>query len=773
MWRPWAKTLSKKIAEATGLPLEKKVFEVLGYCTEKEKVLPGLLAEATSPIIKAELTKMLIQEGVEENWARQLINEASTEGKVDDPEHMKTLGDLKTLFKILRANDIKIAVCTSDNRKGTIDFLKEVGLEKYIDHVTCGDDPGSEPKPSPSTAWNICKNLGIEPSDAVIVGDTKTDMLLGHNANLGWSVGVLSGVGQTPDLLPHASHVITDIDDLLPIILPHEDWKSCYAYSDSKRILMEPHDLEESEAGIHGNATVSDGHQKMNVADVELVILDLHGTLLCTHDRYSDFLEYFDSRLRQVTGMNLKDKLYREVGMDQSTNKLTHGLLADGSMSQVKGSLVSLLRKEGYFYEEAVMIVNQIWKESQNILLSEPKALHPNIKAVFKKLKKCNVKIAISTGESRESALSDLLKLDLMKYVDMMVCGDDPNSDFTEGTDTQLICEELRVNPSKVMVVGDSIGDLTVSSKAQVKKRIGVLSGVGTLGELEPHADHVIPDVLDIPVVQHLPGVGQNLQDHLEVYVQQECTKPVTLYTAQWKFPHNMIKIGMEWFIKQTGDGATAHLESGGFIRSRPGVDHPDIQFHFLPSTVNDHGRVMGDRHAFQVHVGPMRPTSRGFMKLKSRNPRDHPTLVANYLTTEQDIREMRDSIKLSREIFQQKAFDEFSGPELLPGADVKTDAQLDEYNRNMADSAYHPSCTCKMGSSSDPMAVVDAAGKVYGIDGLRVVDASVMPSVASGNLNGPTVMVAEKMADAILGKQPLPKSTAPVYRPKTLETQR
>ena len=306
--------------------------------------------------------------------------------------------------------------------------------------------------------------------------------------------------------------------------------------------------------------------------------------------------------------------------------------------------------------------------------------------------------------------------------------------------------------------------EIILSGGAINSPQLLMLSGVGNARDLRD---------LDIPVVKDLPGVGENLQDHLEVYVQQRCTKPITLYSAQWKFPHNMVRIGLEWFLKQTGDGATAHLESGGFIRSRPGVEHPDIQYHFLPSTVNDHGRKVGPCHAYQVHVGPMRPTSRGFLKLRSRNPNEHPKIVANYLSTEQDIVDIRENIKLTREIFAQRAFDEFRGPELAPGPNVTSDKDLDEFNRNMADSAYHPSCTCKMGSQDDPMAVVDPQTKVIGLEGLRVVDASIMPSVVSGNLNGPTIMVAEKSADIILGNPPLPKSKAPVWKPKSLDTQR
>nr|XP_055024480.1 choline dehydrogenase, mitochondrial [Misgurnus anguillicaudatus] len=289
-----------------------------------------------------------------------------------------------------------------------------------------------------------------------------------------------------------------------------------------------------------------------------------------------------------------------------------------------------------------------------------------------------------------------------------------------------------------------------------------LLSGVGNADELRR---------LDIPVTQHLPGVGCNLQDHLELYVQHQCTQPITLYTVQK--PFNMLKTGLEWLLTFTGYGATAHLESGGFIRSRPGVPHPDIQFHFLPSQVIDHGRVKSKIEAFQVHVGAMRSTSVGWIKLKSKDPNDHPVIQPNYLSTDTDVKEFRDCVKLTREIFAQKAFDPFRGPEVLPGATVQSDAEIDAFVRQKADSAYHPSCTCKMGSASDRMAVVDPELRVYGVEGLRVVDASVMPSMVSGNLNAPTIMVAEKAADAIKGLPSLHDPGVPVYHPASLETQR
>ncbi|CDQ69798.1 choline dehydrogenase, mitochondrial [Oncorhynchus mykiss] len=319
---------------------------------------------------------------------------------------------------------------------------------------------------------------------------------------------------------------------------------------------------------------------------------------------------------------------------------------------------------------------------------------------------------------------------------------------------------EYTQNGEKKQVFAEK--EVILSGGAINSPQLLMLSGVGNADDLKQ---------LDIPVVQHLPGVGSNLQDHLELYVQQQCSQPITLYKAQK--PFHMVKIGLEWLLQYTGYGATAHLESGGFIRSRGGVAHPDIQFHFLPSQVIDHGRVASKIEAYQVHVGPMRSTSIGWLKLKSASPLDHPIIQPNYLSTDTDVWEFRECVKLSREIFAQKAFDPFRGPEVQPGPECQSDAEIDAFVRDKADSAYHPSCTCKMGSPSDPMAVVDPETRVLGLEGLRVVDASIMPSVVSGNLNAPTIMIAEKAADIIRGRPALSDPGVPVYQPGSLETQR
>ncbi|MCK6453624.1 MAG: choline dehydrogenase, partial [Alphaproteobacteria bacterium] len=285
-----------------------------------------------------------------------------------------------------------------------------------------------------------------------------------------------------------------------------------------------------------------------------------------------------------------------------------------------------------------------------------------------------------------------------------------------------------------------------------------MLSGIGPAGHLRQAG---------VEPVHDLPGVGRNLQDHLELYVQHECTQAVTLHSVN--NPLRRARAGIEWFLFKTGLCVTAHLEAGAFIRSEAGVRHPDLQFHFLPSVVNDHGRVASDRHAFQVHVGPLRATSAGWIRLRSADPAQHPLIQPNYLATERDRREMRAAVRHAREIFRQQAFDPFRGPELKPGPGVESDSEIDAFVRARADSAYHPSCSCRMGD--DAMAVVDHETRVRGLAGLRVVDASIMPSIVSGNLNAPTIMMAEKASDMILGKPPLAPSNAPFYEAPDWQT--
>jgi choline dehydrogenase len=279
------------------------------------------------------------------------------------------------------------------------------------------------------------------------------------------------------------------------------------------------------------------------------------------------------------------------------------------------------------------------------------------------------------------------------------------------------------------------------------------LSGVGPAREL---AD------LGIAVVQELPGVGENLQDHLEFYFQVASREPVTLYSqiSLWR----RALIGARWLLTHDGLGASNHFETGGFIRSRAGMRYPDIQFHFLPLAVNYDGSALAREHGFQAHVGPMRSRSQGWVRLRSAEAGDKPKICFNYMSQPEDWVEMRACVRLAREVFAQAAFDRYRGREIQPGDGVQTDEQIDAFIRAKVESAYHPSCTCRMGAAADPLAVVDSQTRVIGVEALRVVDSSIMPSITTGNLNAPTIMLAEKAADHIRGGPLLPRASAAYY---------
>jgi choline dehydrogenase len=296
-------------------------------------------------------------------------------------------------------------------------------------------------------------------------------------------------------------------------------------------------------------------------------------------------------------------------------------------------------------------------------------------------------------------------------------------------------------------------GEVILCGGAIASPQLLQVSGVGNAQEL---------NALGIDVVHDLPGVGENLQDHLEVYVQYASKQPVSVAPAmKWR---NRPWVGARWLLFRSGPGATNHFEAGGFARSNEEVEYPNLMFHFLPLAIRYDGSAPASDHGYQVHVGPMTSDARGSVKITSTDPRVHPALRFNYLSTEQDRREWVEAIHVARHILNQPGFDAFNAGELSPGQAVQTDEQILDWVARDGETALHPSCTCRMGI--DERAVVDPATmRVHGLNGLRVVDASVFPFVPNGNIYAPVMMVAEKAADLVLGVKPLSAATAGFYR--------
>ncbi|MBK0328258.1 choline dehydrogenase [Rhodobacteraceae bacterium F11138] len=289
-----------------------------------------------------------------------------------------------------------------------------------------------------------------------------------------------------------------------------------------------------------------------------------------------------------------------------------------------------------------------------------------------------------------------------------------------------------------------------------------MLSGIGPARHLAEHGVDVVAD---------RPGVGGNLQDHLELYIQMAASQPITLY-KHWNLLSKAM-IGAQWLFTKTGLGASNQFESAAFIRSRAGVAYPDIQYHFLPMAVRYDGKAAAEGHGFQAHVGPMRSESRGRVSLRDNDPKAAPVIRFNYMSTEQDWQDFRTCIRLTRELFAQPAFAPFASHEIQPGPHVQTDAALDDFIAEHAESAFHPCGTCRMGRREDPDAVVDPQGRVIGVDGLRVADSSIFPRITNGNLNAPSIMAGEKISDHLLGRSLPAANDAPWIHPEWRTAQR
>ncbi len=305
--------------------------------------------------------------------------------------------------------------------------------------------------------------------------------------------------------------------------------------------------------------------------------------------------------------------------------------------------------------------------------------------------------------------------------------------------------------------------EVVLAASSLNSPKLLMLSGIGAGAHLAEHGIEVVAD---------RPGVGANLQDHLEVYMQMASRQPITLY-RHWNL-FSKAWIGAQWLFTKTGLGASNQFESAAFIRSAAGVDYPDIQYHFLPIAVRYDGQAAADGHGFQAHVGPMRSVSRGAVRLRSDDPKAAPEIRFNYMSDPQDWHEFRTCLRLTREIFAQEAFAPYVKHEIQPGAALQSDDELDSFIREHAESAYHPCGTCRMGAVDDPLAVVDPQARVIGVDGLRVADSSIFPRITNGNLNAPSIMVGEKVSDLLLGRPALPPEAAkPWFHPNWETSQR
>ena len=327
------------------------------------------------------------------------------------------------------------------------------------------------------------------------------------------------------------------------------------------------------------------------------------------------------------------------------------------------------------------------------------------------------------------------------------------NVQLVRGLAQRVVLKDGRATGVEVLRKGrreiiEAEREVVLAASSINSPKLLMLSGIGPAAHLSEHGIEVVAD---------RPGVGANLQDHLEMYIQVASLQPITLYRHWNVFSKAMI--GAQWMFFKRGMGASNQFESAGFIRSRAGIPYPDIQFHFLPLAVRYDGRAAAEGHGFQAHTGPMRSRSRGSVTLRSADPADVPVIRFNYMSHPEDWEEFRTCIRLTREIFAQEAFKPFFKHEIQPGAAYQTDAELDAAIREHAESAYHPCGTCRMGAADDPGAVVDPEARVIGVEGLRVADSSIFPRITNGNLNAPSIMVGEKVSDSLLGRDPLPRA--------------
>lgn len=693
-----------------------------------------------------------------------------------DPATVKAVPGADRWCRDMVGHGAKLAICTSDSRANTVVGLKAATIDPALFTTQlCADDPDSITKPDPTNIRTVCAKmcaaaaaegqrpvLWPTPEQVVMVGDSPLDVEMGVAAG-SRSVGVLTGVSTAEQLDCAGATVVAP------------SLGSVYIAPDANALRTDVLVVGGGSAGCTAAARLAAADSSLEVTMLEAGMGDreradswhIHMPAALTYNiGHPKFDWCYETEPQpHLDGRKLAWPRGKVLGGSSSLNAMVYvrGHPADYDRWAAQGAVgwgwddVLPYYRKSEAYSHYNSKTNAAFRgDSGPLRVTRPPVEH-SITAAF-----------LEAGRQAGYPVREDLN--------SVHCGDGiAPMDFTIhegkrwsaaeahlGAESGAPLNNLRVatgvHTHRVLFAGNrAIGveasldgpgspptpiyadKVVLSAGAINTPQLLMLSGVGDAEDLHAHG---------IECRSHLPGVGKNLQDHMEIYVQQFSKSKDTLYGAQWQFPHKMVGIGLEWIGQGTGWGGTNHMEAGGFVKSHDGIEHPNLQFHMFPGMLAEQSAMDPRGHGYQLHVGPMRPTSVGELGLKTASAFDAPWIDPKALSTEHDMQEMRDCVSAARNIFAQDAFKPFADGEAAPG----TNADIDAFIRANAASAYHPCGTCRMGPATDPLAVVDSTTlKLHGgVEGLHVLDASLMPSIISGNLNGCVIMMAEKGSDLI-----------------------